>query len=154
MREGDVRSPVSGGGGTSTSSAWRGNGVRDAVAKRQRNSPNGTRRANVEVREGAGPKVYRKEGEMRIPREEGIRNEEGEWKERARERERVVKGTKEKETGVDSPPRYQARRDNMRRRTASTRSRIGVAGAVPTSLSFRSGAPMIVRGTPISPTAM
>lgn len=87
MREGDVRSPVSSGGGTSTSSAWRGNGVRDAVAKRQRNSPNGTRRANVEVREGAGPKVYRKEGEMRIPREEGIRNEEGEWKERAKGRE-------------------------------------------------------------------
>lgn len=27
MREGDVRSPVSGGGGTSASSAWRGNGV-------------------------------------------------------------------------------------------------------------------------------
>lgn len=40
------------------------------------------------------------------------------------------------------------------RRTASTRSRIGVAGAVPTSLLPHSGAPMAAWDTPISPTAM
>lgn len=42
----------------------------------------------------------------------------------------------------------------MRRRTASTRSRIGVAGAVPTSLLPHSGAPIAASSTPISPTAM
>jgi len=51
------------------------------------------------------------------------------------EKEREAEETKEKETGIDSVPRYEARRNNMRRRTASTRSRIGVAGAVPSTLS-------------------
>lgn len=64
------------------------------------------------------------------------------------------KRRKEKETGIDSAPRCEARGNNMRRRTASTRSRIGVAGAVPTSLLPRGGAPMAARDTPISPTAM
>lgn len=103
MREGDVRLPVSGGGGTSTSSAWRGNGVRNAVAKRQRNSHNGTRKANVEVREGTGLKVFRKEGETRIPARGGDK-EGGEGVEGISGREREAKETKEKETGIDSVP--------------------------------------------------
>lgn len=80
--------------------------------------------------------------------------EGGEGTEGMGEREREAKETKEKETGIDSLPWYEARRNNMRRRTASTRSRIGVAGAVPTSLLRHSGAPMAAWGTPISPTAM
>lgn len=134
-------------------SAWRGNGMRDTIAKRQRNSHNDTRKANVEVREGAGPKLFRKEGEMRIPRKEGIRMVEKGAKGTGK-REREAKETKEREIAIDFVPRYEARRNNMRRRTASTRSRIGVAGAVPTSLSPHSGAPMTAGGTPISPTAM
>jgi len=79
------------------------------------------------VREGAGPKALRKEGEMRIPDEEGIRKEEREWKEWVGERGKR-KRREEKGIGIDSAPRYQARENNMRRRTASARSRIGVAG--------------------------
>lgn len=91
---------------------------------------------------------------MRIPARGGDK-EGGEGSERnGREREGGKRETKEKETAIDSVPRCEARRNDMRRRTASTRSRIGVAGAVPTSLSPRSGAPMAAGGTPISPTAM
>ncbi|KYN01456.1 hypothetical protein ALC62_07638 [Cyphomyrmex costatus] len=93
-----------------------------------------TRKANVEVREDARLKVFGIDGTGKSERE--------------------VKETKEKETGIDSVPRYEARRNNMRRRTASTRSRIGVAGAVPTSLLPHSGAPIAAWATPISPTAM
>lgn len=147
MREGDVRSPVPGGGGTSTSSAWE----RERDARRGRETTEKppqwyTREANVEVREDAGLKVFRKEGEMRIPARGGDK-EGGEGSERnGRERERVAKETKEKETAIDSVPRCEARGNDMRRRTASTRSRIGVAGAVPTSLSPHSGAPMAAGG--------
>lgn len=107
---------LSGGGGTSASSAWRGNGVRDAIAKRQRNSHSGTRKANVRVREGerGTEGVRQKEGETRIPRQEGIRKKEREW-EGTGARERRAKETKEKETGIDSAPRYEARGNAMRR---------------------------------------
>jgi len=65
MREGDVRSPVSGGGGTldveRMEREWGARRDRETTEKRH----DGTSEANVEAREDAGLKVFRKEGEMR-----------------------------------------------------------------------------------------
>lgn len=161
MREGDVRSPVSPAGEGRRRRA-RGEGMGCATRSRneQRCSPDGTGRASVEARGGAGPKVYRKEGEMRIPREEGIRKDAGGGvegtSERGRERER--EGGKRDE-GKRDEGRFSAtvpseKGPHAPSNRVDSSTRIGVAGAVPTSLSLHSGAPMVVRGTAISPTAM
>lgn len=126
MREGDVRSPVSLARGSDVDVErmeweWGARRGRETTEKRTQWYEKGEcglwKREKVRA-----PKVFRKEGEMRIPLEEGIRKERREWKERVRKRERAAKETKEKETGIDSVPWYEARGNDMRRRTASTRS--------------------------------
>lgn len=155
MREGDVRSPVSSGGGTSTSSAWEWEWGARRGGETTEKQHGGTGKGKCGSERRCGTEGVPKRGrDVRIPVRRGDK-EEGEGMEGMGERKREAKGTEEKETGIDSLPRYQARRNpSMRRRTASTHSRIGVAGAVPTSLLPRGGAPMASSGMPISPTAM
>lgn len=87
-------------------------------------------------------------------REEGIRKEERET-EGMGEREREAKETKEKETG----DRFSGTVRSEKGTTCAVEPRrlvpeLAWQGAVPTSFSPRSGAPMTASGTPISPTAM
>lgn len=150
-------------GGCSFAGSWRGRDVdvermeREWGARRGRETtekqPQWYEKGKCGSERRCGTEGAPKRGRDAHPVRGGDK-EGGEGAEGTGERERVTKEMKEKETGIDSVPRYEARRNNMRRRTASTRSRIGVAGAAPTSLSPHSGAPMAAWGTPISPTAM
>lgn len=99
--------------------------------------------------------MYAKKRERRASRASGGDKEEGEGMGRYGCEGEASKRDERKRDGDRFGPTVRSERErDAPRRTASTRSRIGVAGAVPTSLLPHSGAPMAAWDTPISPTAM
>lgn len=168
MREGDVRSPVPlrRGRDVDVERVGQGMGCATRTAERTEMQPrrHGKGECGSERRRGTkgAPKRGRDAHPARGGDKEGSRRGgRGARKVRASEREngrgREREGGKRDEGKRDGGRFSAAVPSEKGRHAPSNRvdsARIGVAGAVPTSLSLHSGAPMVVRGTAVSPTAM